>query len=63
MSSTSARDFYDVLRVRKGASKDDIKAGPFLDLLGDSNKLASYLRQSTLAKVLSEQPTEASEEE
>jgi hypothetical protein len=37
--------------------KDDIKAGPFLDLLGDSNKLASYLRQSTLAKVLSEVPT------
>ena len=36
--------------------KDDIKAGPFLDLLGDSNKLASYLRQSTLAKVLAEQP-------
>lgn len=45
--------------------KDDIKAGPFLDLLGDSNKLASYLRQSTLAKVLSEVPvaeTEADEE-
>ena len=36
--------------------KDEIKAGPFLDLLGDSNKLASYLRQSTLAKVLSELP-------
>jgi hypothetical protein len=36
--------------------KDEIKAGPFLDLLGDSNKLASYLRQSTLAKVLSEVP-------
>ena len=26
MSSTSARDFYDVLGVQKGASKDDIKA-------------------------------------
>ncbi|HEY9722271.1 MAG TPA: hypothetical protein V6D47_09665 [Oscillatoriaceae cyanobacterium] len=38
--------------------KDDIKAGPFLDLLGDSNKLASYLRQSTLAKVIAEQPTD-----
>lgn len=37
--------------------KDEIKAGPFLDLLGDSNKLASFLRQSTLAKVLAEQPT------
>lgn len=37
--------------------KDEIKAGPFLDLLGDSNKLASYLRQSTLAKVISELPT------
>lgn len=36
--------------------KDEIKAGPFLDLLGDSNKLASYLRQSTLAKVLADQP-------
>ena len=36
--------------------KDEIKAGPFLDLLGDSNKLASYLRQSTLAKVLAEVP-------
>lgn len=34
--------------------KDDIKAGPFLDLLGDANLLASYLRQSTLAKVLAE---------
>jgi hypothetical protein len=43
--------------------KDEIKAGPFLDLLGDSNKLASYLRQSTLAKVLSELPTVDSEEE
>ncbi|MDB5098730.1 MAG: hypothetical protein JWM80_3151 [Cyanobacteria bacterium RYN_339] len=36
--------------------KDEIKAGPFLDLLGDSNQLASYLRQSTLAKVMREQP-------
>jgi hypothetical protein len=36
--------------------KDDIKAGPFLDLLGDANELASYLRQSTLAKVLAEAP-------
>lgn len=36
--------------------KDEIKAGPFLDLLGDSNKLASFLRQSTLAKVIAEQP-------
>lgn len=36
--------------------KDEIKAGPFLDLLGDSNKLASYLRQSTLAKVLADVP-------
>ena len=26
MSSTSARDFYDVLGVRKDATKDDIKA-------------------------------------
>lgn len=45
--------------------KDEIKAGPFLDLLGDSNKLASYLRQSTLAKVIAEQPVadEAEEEE
>jgi hypothetical protein len=37
--------------------KDEIKAGPFLDLLGDSNQLASYLRQSTLAKVMREQPS------
>ncbi len=36
--------------------KDEIKAGPFLDLLGDSNKLASFLRQSTLAKVIAEHP-------
>ncbi|MEB3223234.1 MAG: hypothetical protein VKS61_14255 [Candidatus Sericytochromatia bacterium] len=36
--------------------KDEIKAGPFLDLLGDSQKLSAYLRQSTLAKVLAEQP-------
>lgn len=36
--------------------KDEIKAGPFLDLLGDSNQLASYLRQSTLAKVMREAP-------
>jgi hypothetical protein len=36
--------------------KDDIKAGPFLDLLGDSHKLSGFLRQSTLAKVLMEQP-------
>lgn len=43
--------------------KDDIKAGPFLDLLGDSNKLASYLRQSTLAKVLSEVPVAEAEED
>jgi hypothetical protein len=45
--------------------KDEIKAGPFLDLLGDSNKLQSYLRQSTLAKVLADVPTpdaEADEE-
>lgn len=44
--------------------KDEIKAGPFLDLLGDSNKLASYLRQSTLAKVLAEvqAPVEPEEE-
>jgi hypothetical protein len=32
--------------------KDDIKAGPFLDLLGDANQLASYLRQSTLGHVM-----------
>jgi hypothetical protein len=37
--------------------KDEIKGGPFLDLLGDANKLSSYLRQSTLAKVIREQPT------
>lgn len=37
--------------------KDEIKGGPFLDLLGDANKLSSYLRQSTLAKVIAEQPT------
>ena len=43
--------------------KDDIKAGPYLDLLGDSNKLASYLRQSTLAKVLSEVPVVEEEDE
>jgi hypothetical protein len=44
--------------------KDEIKAGPFLDLLGDSNKLQSYLRQSTLAKVLADQPSpEAAEDE
>lgn len=43
--------------------KDEIKAGPFLDLLGDANKLASYLRQSTLAKVLSEQPAHGDAEE
>jgi hypothetical protein len=44
--------------------KDEIKAGPFLDLLGDSNQLASYLRQSTLAKVMREQPeVEETEEE
>jgi hypothetical protein len=36
--------------------KDEIKAGPFLDLLGDSQKLSAYLRQSTLARVLAEQP-------
>lgn len=42
--------------------KDEIKAGPFLDLLGDSNQLASYLRQSTLAKVMRDQP-ELPEEE
>lgn len=42
--------------------KDDIKAGPFLDLLGDSNKLASYLRQSTLAKVIAEHSPEESSE-
>lgn len=35
--------------------KDEIKAGPFLDLLGDSQKLAAYLRQSTLAKLVAEQ--------
>lgn len=39
--------------------KDDIKAGPFLDLLGDANQLASYLRQSTLAKVLAESAAQA----
>jgi hypothetical protein len=43
--------------------KDEIKAGPFLDLLGDSNKLASFLRQSTLAKVLADQPTAEAEAE
>lgn len=36
--------------------KDEIKAGPFLDLLGDSNRLATYLRQSTLVKVMHEAP-------
>jgi len=36
--------------------KDEIKAGPFLDLLGDSQKLSAYLRQSTLAKLVAEQP-------
>jgi hypothetical protein len=34
--------------------KDEIKAGPFLDLLGDANQLASYLRQSTIARVVGE---------
>jgi hypothetical protein len=43
--------------------KDEIKAGPFLDLLGDSNKLQSYLRQSTLAKVIAEVPTVEVDEE
>lgn len=43
--------------------KDDIKAGPFLDLLGDSNLLASFLRQSTLAKVLADQPAAEAEAE
>jgi hypothetical protein len=42
--------------------KDEIKAGPFLDLLGDSNQLASYLRQSTLAKVMRDQPESPEEE-
>ncbi|MEB3285545.1 MAG: hypothetical protein VKN33_09690 [Candidatus Sericytochromatia bacterium] len=35
--------------------KDEIKAGPFLDLLGDSQQLSAYLRQSTLAKLVAEQ--------
>lgn len=43
--------------------KDEIKAGPFLDLLGDSNQLASYLRQSTLAKVMHDQPAPDAEAE
>lgn len=43
--------------------KDEIKAGPFLDLLGDANKLSSYLRQSTLAKVIAEQPVVEETEE
>ncbi|MEB3196118.1 MAG: hypothetical protein VKP62_02840 [Candidatus Sericytochromatia bacterium] len=43
--------------------KDEIKAGPFLDLLGDSQKLSAFLRQSTLAKVLAEQPVPEESEE
>lgn len=32
--------------------KDELRAGPFLDLLGDAQALASYLRQSALAYLL-----------